>query len=99
MENFVKRLIKEHKDLYVRLCKLEDFIYNKDTSHIHKSEFANLCMQLAAMRQYEKCLRARLANNNIVFEDDVYSEVIDSVINDFGSEPEASQEQQEDNGE
>lgn len=44
MENFVKRLIKEHKDLYVRLCKLEDFIYNKDTSHIHKSEFANLCM-------------------------------------------------------
>ena len=98
MENFVKRLIKEHKELYVRLCKLENFIYNKDTSHIHKSEFANLCMQLAAMRQYEKCLRARLANNDIAFEDGVYSEVIDSVINDSDSEQHASKEQSEDNG-
>lgn len=50
------------------------------------------------MRQYEKCLRARLTNNNIVFEDDVYSEVIDSVINDFDSESEASKEPQQDNG-
>ena len=79
MEDFVKRIVDEHKQLVVRIEKLNNFIYNEDTSNVSKADFANLCMQLSAMRQYERCLRARLANHGIAFEDDDYYLIIDSV--------------------
>lgn len=79
MEDFVKRIVEEHKQLVVRIEKLNNFIYNEDTSHVSKADFANLCMQLSAMRQYERCLRARLANHGITFEDNDYYLIIDRI--------------------
>lgn len=79
MEDFVKRIVDEHKQLVVRIEKLNNFIYNEDTSHVSKADFANLCMQLSAMRQYERCLRARLANHGIAFEDNDYYLIIDRI--------------------
>lgn len=76
MEKYVKRMVEEHSQLYVRLVKLNDYIYNKDTSHINKADFANMCMQLAAMRQYEKCLVARLNNAGVSFTDGAYHECV-----------------------
>lgn len=79
MEDFVKRIVDEHKQLVPRIEKLDSFIYHEDTSHVSKADFANLCMQLSAMRQYERCLRARLVNHGIGFEDNNYYLIIDSV--------------------
>lgn len=79
MEDFLKRVVDEHKQLIVRIEKLDNFIYHEDTSHVSKADFANLCIQLSAMRQYERCLRARLANHGIAFEDNDYYLIIDRV--------------------
>lgn len=79
MEDFLKRIIEEHKQLVPRIEKLDSFIYHEDTSHVSKADFANLCMQLSAMRQYERCLRARLVNHGIAFEDNDYYLIIDSI--------------------
>lgn len=64
METFIKRLINEHKDLYVKIKKLEKYIHNDNTND--KVEFANKCIQLAAMKKYEEALRARIENQGIV---------------------------------
>ena len=85
MEMYVKRMIKEHSQLYVRIQKLHNFIYNEDTSIVNKADFANMCMQLAAMRQYEKCLIVRLNNAGISFENGAYHECV-AVINTSQSE-------------
>ena len=82
MKKFVEKLIDEHSQLYVRIEKLHKTIYEKDTSHINKADFANMCIQLAAMRQYEKCLVARLLNNNITFSDGVYHEAVAVITKD-----------------
>ena len=79
MEDFVKRIVDEHKQLVVRIEKLDNFIYDEDTSNVSRADFANLCIQLSAMRQYERCLRARLANHGIAFEDNEYYLIIDRV--------------------
>lgn len=79
MEDFLKRIIEEHKQLVPRIEKLDNFIYHEDTSHVSKADFANLCMQLSAMRQYERCLCARLVNHGIAFEDNDYYLIIDSI--------------------
>ena len=85
MKQYVKRLIDEHSQLYVRIQKLHNFIYNEDTSIVNKADFANMCMQLAAMRQYEKCLIVRLNNAGISFENGAYHECV-AVINTSQSE-------------
>lgn len=74
MKNFVKRMCEEHAELVVRIKKLHDFIYSKASDKIHKVEFANMCIQLAAMKKYEEALRARLENQGIFFENGVYLE-------------------------
>lgn len=76
MKKYVKRMVEEHSDLYVRIAELHDDIYNKDTSHISKADFANMCIQLNAMRQYEKCLVARLNNAGVSFENGAYHECV-----------------------
>ena len=95
MEMYVKRMIKEHSQLYVRVQKLHNFIYNEDTSVVNKADFANMCIQLAAMRQYEKCLIARLNNAGISFENGAYHECV-AVIDTTQSE-EDNQENAEKN--
>lgn len=76
MKKYVKRMVEEHSDLYVRIAELHDDIYNKDTSHINKADFANMCIQLNAMRQYEKCLIARLNNAGVSFDNGAYHECV-----------------------
>ena len=54
-------------------------IKNSQNSDNNKVEFANKCIQLAAMKKYEEALRARLENAGIVFENGEYFERVASI--------------------
>ena len=85
MEKYQKEMIEEHSGLVVRIQKLHDYIYSDKSNADNKVEFANKCIQLAAMKKYEEALRARLENAGIVFENGEYFErvaAITSVICD-----------------
>ena len=72
MEDFVKEMIEEHSQLIVRIAVLDDYVYSEKSDNDNKVEFANKCIQLAAMKKYEEALRARLENQGIVFADGEY---------------------------
>jgi hypothetical protein len=94
MDRGIKNIIKEHSQLYVRIQKLDNFIYNEDTSHINKADFANLCIQLAAMRQYEKCLIARLNNAGVIFGNGLYHECVAAVNTEEDAEESKEKDEQ-----
>ena len=79
MEQYQKEMIKEHGDLVVRIQKLHDWIYSNKPIKDDKIEFANKCIQLAAMKKYEEALRARIENAGIVFENGEYFERVASI--------------------
>ena len=79
MEKYQKRMIEEHSGLVVRIQKLHDYIYSDKSNEDNKVEFANKCIQLAAMKKYEEALRARLENAGIVFENGEYFEQVASI--------------------
>ena len=62
MENYQKTLIEEHSQLVVRIQKLHNYVYSDKSNADNKVEFANKCIQLAAMKKYEEALRARFEN-------------------------------------
>lgn len=62
----------EHSDLVERIKQLNEYVYSKASDEDNKIEFANKCIQLSAMRIYEKALRARLENQDIVCENGEY---------------------------
>ena len=70
MENIVKCMIEEHAQLIVRTQALHDYIYSEKSYNDDKVEFANKCVQLAAMKKYEEALRSRLENQGIKITDD-----------------------------
>lgn len=72
MKDFVKRMIEEHSQLVVRIQALHNYIYSERSDADNKTEFANKCIQLAAMKKYEEALRARLENQGIFFEGGQY---------------------------
>lgn len=74
MVEFVKRMINEHAELVVRIQKLHNYIYSEASDKDNKTEFANKCIQLAAMKKYEEALRARLENQGVFFENGQYFE-------------------------
>ena len=74
MNNYQKALIEEHSNLVVRIQKLHDWIYSDKPIKDDKVEFANKCIQLAAMKKYEEALRARLENQGVFFENGQYFE-------------------------
>ena len=74
MEQYQKEMIKEHSGLVVRIQKLHNYVYSDKSNADNKVEFANKCIQLAAMKKYEEALRARFENAGIVFENGVYFE-------------------------
>ena len=76
MENYQKRMIEEHSQLVVRIEKLHDWVYSDKSNKDDKIEFANKCIQLAAMKKYEEALRARIENAGIVYENGNYFEHI-----------------------
>ena len=79
MDNYQKALVEEHSNLVVRIQKLHDWIYSDKPIKDDKVEFANKCIQLAAMKKYEEALRARLENAGIVFENGNYFEHVASI--------------------
>lgn len=80
MKSYIKRMVDEHSQLVQRLDALDAYVYSDASDKDDKVEFANKCIQLAAMRQYEKALRCRLENVGILIaEDGRYCEVIEGV--------------------
>lgn len=79
MKDFVKRMVEEHAQLITRTQALHDYVYGEKSDNDDKVEFANKCIQLAAMKKYEEALRARLENQNIVFDDGKYYEQIGEI--------------------
>ena len=79
MNNYQKNLVEEHSGLVVRIQKLHNYIYSADSDNEPRVEFANKCIQLAAMKKYEEALRARLNNVCIDFEEGQYFEKVASI--------------------
>jgi len=81
MKDFVKRMIEEHADLQIKIFKLDAFIYSGDAKEICvPEEYANACIQLKAMRNYEDALRARLLNHGIEENNGKYFEQVGEII-------------------
>lgn len=98
MENYQKRIIEEHCELVVRIQKLHDYIYSDKSNADDKVEFANKCIQLAAMKKYEEALRARFVNAGIVFENGEYFEHVASIkadVSENNNKESGKQEQQQ----
>ena len=79
MKDYQKRMIEEHSELVVRIQKLHDWIYSDKPIKDDKVEFANKCIQLAAMKKYEEALRARIENIGITFENGNYFEHVATI--------------------
>ena len=79
MEDYKKRLIEEHSQLVIRIEKLHNWVYSDQSNVDNKVEFANKCVQLAAMKKYEEALYARLTNVGIFCEEGVYFEKVASI--------------------
>ena len=79
MEKYQKRMIEEHSELVIRIQKLHNWVYSDKSNADNKVEFANKCIQLAAMKKYEEALRARFENAGIVFENGEYFEHVAAI--------------------
>lgn len=79
MNSYQKALIEEHSNLVVRIQNLHNYIYGEESNNDNRVEFANKCIQLAAMKKYEEALRARMENVCITFENGNYFERVASI--------------------
>lgn len=95
MLDFVKRMVEEHSQLIVRTQALREYICSNKSNDDNKVEFANKCIQLAAMKQYEEALRARLENQSVFFENGQYFERVDEIKHSFTT---TNQEERQNNG-
>ena len=68
MEKYVENMMEEHAQLVKRIVALDDYIYSEKSDKDDKVEFANKCIQLAAMKKYAEALGARLENKGIIFD-------------------------------
>jgi len=78
MKDFVKRMITEHKELVERIQALNDYVYKDISEADDRVEFANKCVQLVAMRNYEAALCDRLKNQGIVVDCGEYFEKVNT---------------------
>ena len=83
MLDFVKRMVDEHSQLFIRIQKLHEYIYSDKSDNDNKVEFANKCIQLSAMKKYEEALRARLENRGIFFENGQYFDKVAEIKSTF----------------
>ena len=79
MKDYVKRMVEEHADLEVRIDALHSYVYTDASDNDDKLEYANKCIQLAAMKKYEEALNARLYNAGVHFENGQYKEVVATI--------------------
>lgn len=92
MKDFVKRMVEEHSQLVVRINALDKVVYSDESDYFHNADFANLCIQLKAMRIYAEALEARLANQNVAFEDGQYFEKVAQLNTNSSSTTEKTNE-------
>lgn len=76
MENFVKRLINEHKYLTEKRKLLNDFIQSKDSNKVSKRELLLLGAQLVTMDTYIDILENRLIEHDVEAKDGLYKKII-----------------------
>lgn len=76
MENFVKRLINEHKYLTEKRDKLNGFINSKDSDKVSKRELLLLGAQLVTMDSYINILENRLIEHDIEAKDGLYKKIV-----------------------
>lgn len=89
MENFVKRLINEHKYLTEKRKLLNDFIQSKDSNKVSKRELLLLGAQLVTMDTYIDILENRLIEHDVEAKDGLYKKIItagDVLGNDYDLE-------------
>lgn len=86
MEDYVARMIQEHAQLVTRIDKLHNFIYDEcgyprpfDSSKITVVDYANMCIQLRAMKMYRDALGARLENAGIWYDGTTYREEVATI--------------------
>lgn len=88
MEKYVARMIQEHTQLVIRIEKLHNCIYNefgrpkplidnKDMCDV--VDYANMCIQLRAMKMYRDALEARLENAGIWYDGEAYREKVATI--------------------
>lgn len=82
MNNYQKDLIEEHSNLVIRIKVLHNNIYSSASDVDNKVEFANKCIQLAAMKKYEEALRARIENTGIMFNNGEYLERVATIASE-----------------
>lgn len=99
MKDYVKRMIEEHAQLVVRITKLNDWVYSDKSDADDKVEFANKAIQLAAMKKYEECLRARLANAGVYFDNGLYLEKVANITENPNSQSDNKPSDTEENHE
>ena len=76
MENFVKRLIVEHKELCDKRNKLDAFIKSKKSYKIERGELLTIAAQFSTMNTYIDLLENRLAFHDIEVKDGLYKKII-----------------------
>ena len=96
MNNYQKDLIEEHSNLVVRINVLHNNVYSLASDVDNKVEFANKCIQLAAMKKYEEALRARLENQGVFFENGQYFERVAEIKATLATETSEEDQNNED---
>ena len=98
MENFVKRLIVEHKELTEKRNRLDDFINSKESNAVSKRELLLLGAQLVTMDSYIHILENRLFEHNIQAEKGLYKKLITEgdIIEDVDFEDDNADKKQDD---
>lgn len=76
MENFVKRLINEHKYLTEKRNLLNDFINSKESNKVSKRECLLLGAQLVTMDSYINILENRLIEHDVEAKDGLYKKIV-----------------------
>lgn len=100
MQEHVKRMILEHKDLKGKIARLEDYIYSRGVVEDDKVEYGNKCIQLRGYRMAFEALTCRLENNGIMWNgENGYAEVItkEHFKREEGNNPRPFDDQQNNN--
>ena len=70
MKDFVKRMVIEHKELCEKIDRLQNFVYDeKKANSVNRVDYANMCIQLNAMKTYANALECRINNQGIYIDE------------------------------
>lgn len=100
MNKFIKERIAEHKELIIRIKKLETLISNWnriDNHNVVRSHvtYANFAILLASYKKAAEAIECILENEGVTFdEDDCYREVVDRLRDD---EPQGQPQNEQEN--